>query len=103
MKQLVEQQHTLTPKGRILGKYILDSPRKAVFMTTKELAETCDVSEATVVRFVSQLGYEAYSVFQQALREGPAVNEDKGLVAPRTVPVDQLGRQVLACAGLTGE
>ena len=69
MKQLVEQQHTLTPKGRILGKYILDSPRKAVFMTTKELAETCDVSEATVVRFVIQLGYEAYSVFQQALRD----------------------------------
>ena len=38
-------------------------------MTTKELAETCDVSEATVVRFVSQLGYEAYSIFQQALRD----------------------------------
>ena len=69
MKTLVEQQHSLTPKGRILGKYILDNPRKAVFMTTKELAETCDVSEATVVRFVSQLGYETYSVFQQALRD----------------------------------
>jgi DNA-binding MurR/RpiR family transcriptional regulator len=69
MKRLVEQQHSLTPKGQILGKYVLDHPRKAVFMTTKELAETCHVSEATVVRFVSQLGYEAYSVFQQALRD----------------------------------
>ena len=69
MKRLVEQQHSLTPKGRILGKYILDNPRKAVFMTTKELAATCHVSEATVVRFVSQLGYEAYSVFQQSLRD----------------------------------
>jgi DNA-binding MurR/RpiR family transcriptional regulator len=69
MKRLVEQQHSLTPKGQILGKYVLNNPRKAVFMTTKELAETCHVSEATVVRFVSQLGYEAYSVFQQALRD----------------------------------
>ena len=69
MKKLVEQQHLLTPKGRVLGKYIMDNPRKAVFMTTRELAETCRVSEATVVRFVSQLGYEAYSVFQQALRD----------------------------------
>jgi len=69
MKRLVEQQHSLTPKGRILGKYILDNPRKAVFMTTKELAQTCDVSEATVVRFVSQLGYQTYSVFQQSLRD----------------------------------
>jgi DNA-binding MurR/RpiR family transcriptional regulator len=69
MKRLVEQQHSLTPKGQILGKYVLNNPRKAVFMTTKELAETCHVSEATVVRFVRQLGYEAYSVFQQALRD----------------------------------
>jgi len=38
-------------------------------MTTKELAERCQVSEATVVRFVSQLGYQGYGAFQQALRD----------------------------------
>ena len=83
MQGIVEQQHALTPKGRILGNYILENPRKAVFMTTKELAQTCQVSEATVVRFlddlghnhglddsfVSQLGYEGYGAFQQALRD----------------------------------
>ncbi|MGD8273860.1 MAG: MurR/RpiR family transcriptional regulator, partial [Desulfobacterales bacterium] len=69
MQGIVKQQHALTPKGRILGNYILENPRKAVFMTTKELAQTCQVSEATVVRFVSQLGYEGYGAFQQALRD----------------------------------
>lgn len=59
----------LTPKGRILGEYIISQPRKAVFMTTKELAEACGVSEATVVRFVSGIGYDRYSDFQQALRD----------------------------------
>lgn len=59
----------LTPKGRILGEYIISQPRKAVFMTTKELAEACGVSEATVVRFVSGIGYYRYSDFQQALRD----------------------------------
>jgi DNA-binding MurR/RpiR family transcriptional regulator len=59
----------LTPKGRILGEYIIAEPRKAVFMTTKELAEACEVSEATVVRFVSGIGYDGYSDFQQALRD----------------------------------
>lgn len=59
----------LTPKGRILGEYIISQPRKAVFMTTKELAEACEVSEATVVRFVSGIGYDRYSDFQQALRD----------------------------------
>lgn len=59
----------LTPKGRILGEYVISHPRKAVFMTTKELAETCVVSEATVVRFVAGIGYDRYSDFQQALRD----------------------------------
>ena len=59
----------LTPKGRILGEYIITQPRKAVFMTTKELAEVCEVSEATVVRFVAGIGYDRYSDFQQALRD----------------------------------
>jgi len=69
MKRLLKQQHLLTPKGQVLGKYILENPRKAVFMTTKELAETCEVSEATVVRFVGQLDYDGYGAFQQALRD----------------------------------
>lgn len=69
MKEIAEQRHLLTPKARILSNYILKNPRKAVFMTTKDLAKTCDVSEATVVRFVSQLGYKGYGAFQQALRD----------------------------------
>ncbi len=69
IKAIVEQHTELTPKGRILGDYIIENPRKAVFMTTKELSETCNVSEATVVRFVSQLGYSGYGAFRQALRD----------------------------------
>ena len=69
IKKITENIEGLTPKGRILGEYIISQPRKAVFMTTKELAEVCAVSEATVVRFVAGIGYERYSDFQQALRD----------------------------------
>lgn len=69
IQSISAQRQSLTPKGRILGDYVVTNPRKAVFMTTKELAETCKVSEATVVRFVSQLGYDSYGSFLQALRE----------------------------------
>lgn len=69
IKGIAEHHQSLTPKARVLSNYILKNPRKAVFMTTKELADTCRVSEATVVRFVSQLGYEGYGAFQQALRD----------------------------------
>ncbi|MCB2145485.1 MAG: MurR/RpiR family transcriptional regulator [Deltaproteobacteria bacterium] len=69
IEKISESIGGLTPKGRILGEYITSQPRKAVFMTTKELAEACEVSEATVVRFVSGIGYDRYSDFQQALRD----------------------------------
>ena len=38
-------------------------------MTTRELSEACGVSEATVVRFVNQLGFGGYGEFLQALRD----------------------------------
>ncbi len=60
---------SLTPKAQTLGNYIMQNPSKAVFMTTKELAEACGLSEATVVRFVSTLGYHGYSEFQEALKD----------------------------------
>jgi DNA-binding MurR/RpiR family transcriptional regulator len=59
----------LTPKGRIISEFLIDHPRKAVFMTARELAAACGISEATVVRFVAQLGYKGYSDMQQALRD----------------------------------
>ncbi len=81
IKSIVNQLDTLTPKGKILGSYIIQNPRKAVFMTTKELSEACEVSEATVVRFVGQLGYGGYGEFLQALRDFV----DSGLTLPDRV------------------
>ncbi len=60
---------SLSPKAQILGNYIIQKPSKAVFMTTRELAETCNLSEATVTRFVSALGYNGYTDFIRALRD----------------------------------
>jgi DNA-binding MurR/RpiR family transcriptional regulator len=62
-------RNQLTPKGKILGDYIVRFPRKVVFMTTRELAGNCRVSEATVVRFIGRIGFSTYSQFQQALRD----------------------------------
>lgn len=69
IQNIVDHMLTLTPKGRILGNYVVQHPQNVVFMTTKELSEACSVSEATVVRFVSQLGYGTYGAFLQALRD----------------------------------
>jgi len=90
---------SLTPKAQTLGTYIMQNPSKAVFMTTKELAETCRISEATVVRFVSTLGYRGYSDFQEALKDFvntglslPERADIKGIKDPGT---DRLHRGIL--------
>ncbi len=59
----------MTPKNKIIANYVLDNPQKAVFMTTRQLAAASGVSEATIVRFVRQLGYESYAVFINQLRK----------------------------------
>ncbi len=69
IQHIVDHMPGLTPKGRILGNYVVQFPQQVVFMTTKELAGACAVSEATVVRFVGQLGYKSYGTFLQALRD----------------------------------
>jgi DNA-binding MurR/RpiR family transcriptional regulator len=69
LESISQLRNQLTPKGRILADYIIKFPRKVVFMTTRELAGSCNVSEATVVRFVTRLSFGTYSQFQQALRD----------------------------------
>ena len=81
VKRILNQLDALTPKGKLLGNYIIQNPRKAVFMTTRELSEACGVSEATVVRFVGQLGFGGYGEFLQALRDFV----DSGLTLPDRV------------------
>jgi DNA-binding MurR/RpiR family transcriptional regulator len=99
IQHIINQMPTLTPKGRILGNYVVQHPQKAVFMTTKELAVACDVSEATVVRFVSQLGYGTYGGFLQALRDlvntGMRLQDRADLPGLKGVAGDRLG-QVIA-------
>ncbi|MFU8770284.1 MAG: MurR/RpiR family transcriptional regulator [Desulfotignum sp.] len=64
-----EKYDTLAAKGRRLADFVLSSPDKAVFMTTRQLAAAVDTSEATVVRFVRQLGFNNYAVFINTLRD----------------------------------
>lgn len=53
---------------RIAG-YILQNYDKAAFMTASRLGKLVGVSESTVVRFASELGYDGYPSMQRALQE----------------------------------
>lgn len=52
-----------------IAEYILDHYDKAAFMTASKLGATVGVSESTVVRFASILGFDGYPGLQRALHE----------------------------------
>ncbi len=52
-----------------IARYILEHYDKAAFMTASRLGATVGVSESTVVRFATELGYEGYPHLQRALQE----------------------------------
>ena len=52
-----------------IASYILESYDKAAFMTACKLGKTVDVSESTVVRFATELGYDGYPSMQRSLQK----------------------------------
>lgn len=66
----INQAYSSMSKGqKLLATYITDNYDKAVFLTAAKLGEVVGVSESTVVRFASHLGYRGYPEFQKALEE----------------------------------
>lgn len=59
----------LPPKQRKLAGYILKNQKQCAFMTSTALGVAAGVSESTVIRFASYMGYKGYPEFQWELRE----------------------------------
>lgn len=67
--RLNQSGRRLSKGHRRIAQYIVDHYDKAVFMTASRLGESVGVSESTVVRFASALGYEGYPQLQRSLQE----------------------------------
>ncbi|GAA6374925.1 MurR/RpiR family transcriptional regulator [Firmicutes bacterium i23-0019-B6] len=70
LQMRIEEKYRDLSKGqKRVAEYVLDNYDKAVFLTAARLGEVVGVSESTVVRFATQLGYKGYPEFQKALEE----------------------------------
>ena len=64
----INEKYGRMSKGqKLLANYIIDNYDKAVFLTAAKLGDILGISESTVVRFASFIGYSGYPEFQQAL------------------------------------
>lgn len=69
VNRINDRYGSLSKGQKILAAYITDNYDKAVFLTAARLGEVVGVSESTVVRFATHLGYKGYPEFQRALEE----------------------------------
>ena len=60
---------TFSKGQRLIAKYIEEHSDKVAFMTASRLGDTVGVSESTVVRFATEIGYSGYPALQQAMQE----------------------------------
>ncbi len=62
-------RNKLSKSQRRIAGFIEEHYDKAAFMTAAGLGEIVGVSESTVVRFATQLGYDGYPFLQKAMQE----------------------------------
>ena len=69
MNRINRKYKSMSKGQKALANYITEYYDKAVFLTAAKLGEIVCVSESTVVRFATCLGYKGYPEFQKALEE----------------------------------
>jgi DNA-binding MurR/RpiR family transcriptional regulator len=60
--------HKFSKGQKLIAQFIVDHYDKAAFMTAAKIGETVDISESTVVRFATTLGYSGFPELQKALQ-----------------------------------
>lgn len=72
-KDLISNISAMMPKfskgQKLIAHYIVTHYDKAAFMTAARLGQAVGVSESTVVRFASELGFDGYPSLQRCLQE----------------------------------
>ena len=69
LKQIEESYDSFSKGQKKIADYVISQYDKAAYITAAKLGREVDVSESTVVRFATTLGYEGFPELQIALRE----------------------------------
>ncbi|MBA4538564.1 MurR/RpiR family transcriptional regulator [Bacillus aquiflavi] len=68
-KLIANKLPEMSKSQRKIAKYVLSNTESVPFFTVGKLAKMAGVSEATVVRFATFLGFSGYSKWQKAMQE----------------------------------
>ena len=70
VSEKIKEAYSKMSKGqRKIANLVINDCDKAAYLTASRLGNICGVSESTVVRFATTLGFGSYSEFQRAVQE----------------------------------
>ncbi|MGM8364471.1 MurR/RpiR family transcriptional regulator [Virgibacillus sp. W0181] len=86
-KKIANSRNQMSKSQHKIADYIVENPHSVPFLTGNKLAKLTNVSEATIVRFATFLGYSGYQALQQQLVESAEkqLNTVERLKMARTV------------------
>lgn len=67
--RIQENMATFSKGQKLIARYIMEHYDRVAFMTASRLGATVGVSESTVVRFATEIGYTGFPELQQAMQE----------------------------------
>lgn len=59
----------MSKSHRIIGTYIINNPQKTIKLSVTDLADECNVSEATIIRFCQTLNYQGFQDLKLSLAQ----------------------------------
>lgn len=62
--QIRSKFNTLSASQKEIGQFVLKHPEQVMISSLNDLALACQVSEATVMRFLNKIGHTSYQVFR---------------------------------------
>lgn len=69
LKELESKMPSFSKGQKLIAKYILEHYDSAAYITAAKLGSIVGVSESTVVRFATELGFSGYPEFQSSLQD----------------------------------
>lgn len=89
-KRIAEKMQDLSPGQQETARFLLENPKEAAFLTAAQLGEKVGVSESTVIRFASVIGFDGYPGLRAAVKD---------LLMERMSTLERIGEYAVGEAG----
>lgn len=98
INRITDTYYTLTASEKKLANFVVANGSKALRLSITEMAQACDVAEATISRFCRKLGYAGFSAFKLAL----AISSEQPAPSPLNGEIQQEDSLADMCNKLAG-